>query len=173
MGVKQVELAADEILSSIDDAIGRNLTQKILSAFDDNGLTYKIRTAWKPKNTDEKDYRIFCYVKKSKEALIINTRDYDFGCFSMQLRITDKSTFEHLDEYSENVRNGFLNGGICRAPNCSNDGSEYVFTYQGETYRKCHMLCGNFWFRNLCEEDLNSIMHIIDREIAFGMPKRR
>ncbi len=72
-----------------------------------------------------------------------------------------------MDEFSTNVRNAFINGYDCKAPYCSNDGCEYVFTYQGKEYRKCHMLCFNFTFTSIDEDDIESLMTIIRNEIAF------
>jgi len=58
----------------------------------------------------------------------------------------------------------------CRAPYCCNCGSEYQFTYRGKAYHTCHMLCDNFAFNNLKYEDIDSIIGILQDEIAFDMP---
>jgi hypothetical protein len=168
VSLNYVDLTMNEISDTIDDEAGKKLTQLIITAFDKNGLSYKVRDAWKPKNVSRDHYRIFCFIKKSKEALIINTGTYDNSVFNIQLRIKDWHTFDKLNEYSENVRNTFLNGCTCKDCGCK---KEYVFTYNNIEYRKCHMLCDNFCFRNLSEEDLDPLMQIINNEIAFDKPR--
>jgi len=90
----------------------------------------------------------------------------------MSLRINNRSTFDKLDEYNENIRNIILNGMPC--PSCRLDDEtrsnhrEYVFTYHGKEYRKCMSLMSNFKLRNLTDDDIDSLMDIINREIAFG-----
>ena len=169
--VKTVHLTPEEIAATLSDSYEKKMTLASLHAFLKNGLTYQTRTTWKPKNSMEPDsYRVFCYVKKSKEAMILNTKYYDTGSFLLQIRILDSSTFEKLDDYSENIRNQIL----CAPYECRNCGcgeKAYVFHYSGREYRKCHMLCGNFRVCIRNDEDIDSVMDIINREILFGMSR--
>lgn len=171
--VKSVGLAPEEIAITLDNQVEKQLALAILQTFTDNGLTYQIRTAWKAKDdTNPESYRVFCYIKKSKEALILNTKYYDTGSFLLQIRILNSSTFDKLGVYSENVRNQILHAQYnCKGCGCSE--KAYVFTYQGLEYRKCHMICGNFRFCNLNHEDIDSIMDIINSEIFFSSTSNR
>jgi len=118
-------------------------------------------------------YRIFCYIKKSKEALIINPIGKNFGSFELQLRIKSRNTLDKLESFSQNIINQILMSKDCRGPYCCYCGSEYSFTYNGKVYRKCHMLCDNFTFRNLKYEDIDSIIGIVQNEIACDKPGTR
>ena len=173
MALRIFDFTPEELVNVIDGKINKKLVKSILTAFVDNGLTYTVREAWKPKNVTVTYYRIFFYIKKSKVALIVNTGTFEGEGLYVQLRIKDWSSFDTLDQYSENVRNSILNATDCRAPYCSNDGSEYVFYYQGKEYRKCHMLGASFNIRNIKEEDIGSIMQIIQKKIAYGMSRRK
>lgn len=169
--VKQVDLTPEELSEALSSPIDKKILLSILQKFTDNGLTYKIRTKWKPENDiSPDDYRVFCYIKKSKEALIINTSAYNTNTFLLQVRILDRSTFDRLDDYTENIRNQIVNAPY-NCKNCGCSDKAYIFTYKNHTYRKCHMICGNFSLCNFAQEDVDSIMDIINREIIFGKPK--
>lgn len=170
--VKTVHLTPEEIAATLNDLHEKKMTLASLHAFLENGLTYQTRITWKPKDSIEPDsFRVFCYIKKSKEAMILNTRYYDTSSFLLQIRILDSSTFEKLDEYSENIRNQILHAQYdCK--NCGCSEKAYVFKYSGREYRKCHMLCGNFRFCIQNDEDIDSAMDIINREILHGMSRR-
>ncbi|MBN1777268.1 MAG: hypothetical protein JW811_04020 [Clostridiales bacterium] len=166
--VKAVDLTPEEIAATLDDPLESRLTLSILHAFIDRGLTYKTRTNWKPKHSGEPDsYRVFCYVRKSKEALIINTKHTDTKALLVQTRILNPSTFGRLDEYSENIRRQILHSSAdCR--HCEGCDKAYVFRYAGKPYRKCHMICNNFLLSVGNDDDVRSVMDIVNREIAFG-----
>jgi hypothetical protein len=167
MAVRDVILSIDNICNSIvNDETAKNLTNKILTLFCDMGLTYKT------KERDNK-YRVYCYIKKSKEALIINTIGDKHGVFELQLRIKDKTVFEKLGDFSENIKDAILNRSRnCKHPHCCNCGSEYVFTHNNKKYRKCHMLCDNFLLYNLNADDVESVLDIIKSEIMYGIGNR-
>jgi hypothetical protein len=169
----KLEVTPEEIIDTIGDPVGKKITAAIFDAFISNKLRYKATAQWQPKDSTElKGYNVHFLIKGSKDAIIISTRN--FG--GVQLRIKDWSTFDKLDEYSENIRNNILNAHPCQR--CTPDGGEfmghgeYVFTYKGVEYRKCQMLCGNFKLSNLTDDDIDSLMDIINREISFGKTKR-
>jgi hypothetical protein len=110
--------------------------------------------------------------KKSKEALIINTIGKNFGPFEIQIRIKNKISLDKLSSYSKNMRDQIINGNDCRMPHCCNCGKEYIFRYLDKPYRKCNMLCDNFYFRDFKPEDIDFIMDIIKNEITFDMPRK-
>ena len=154
-----------EVYESIANSFEKDITEKIVNLFIKNGLTYKIKLGYKNM------YRIFCYIRKSKEALIINPVGKNFGPYELQIRIKNKNTLKNLETFSANLRNQILNNKDCKAPYCCNCGSEYQFMYLGKKYYKCHMLCDNFTFRNLKTEDIKTIISIIQDEIVFDMPR--
>ena len=162
-----IDVSREEIIQAIDNPAGKVLTAAIFDAFIANGLTYKVRAQAKSKKSSARDgYTIYFYIKKSKESIIINTIYY-----KMQLRINDRSTFEKLDDYSENVRKAILIDSV-RSPDDDDDNS-YVFTYHGTEYRLCYQLYENFKFTTITEEDIDSLMDIINREIIFGNQNNR
>lgn len=162
----------DEILSVINGKLNKKIAKCILEEFAEKGLTYKVTLV----HGDY--YRIYCFIKKSKEALVINSEP-DKNVFEIQFRIKDWRTFDKLDNYSDNIRGIILlNSTPCRAPisegrycrtSCP---TMYQFIYRGKEYRLCHMLCSNFKLTNLVNEDIDSFLDIIKREIAFGMPRK-
>jgi len=160
MAKKDVNVSINDVYSSIDDEVSKKLTKNIVDLFVEHNLTYKIRMGY------GNIYRIFCFIQKSKEALIINSVGKNFGPYEIQIRINNKLTFDKLGHYSKNVRDQIIGGKDCRKPYCCNCGKEYIFQYLDKNYRKCHMLCDNFYFRNLNDEDIDSILDIVRNEIA-------
>ena len=115
--IHEITLTIDEICAWISDASDAKLTKSILEMFLKYDLTYKIRT-------DDERLRIYCYVKKSKETLIINTKGYRYGVFDIQMRITNRALLEKLDEYTPNIREQILHADNCRKCwNCGKDPS--------------------------------------------------
>ena len=162
--VNSIEMSKEEICNLMNSESYRDFTANILDTFTDNGLTYKV----------SKTKRIYCYIKKSKEALIINPNSYSDGEYSIQLRIKNAETFAKLESLTENVRNQILfNSGNCKMPGCWGCNTEYVFEYAGSEYRKCSMLCDNFHFSKLEKDDFKCILAMIKDEIIFGKPKKR
>ncbi len=162
--IHEITLSIDEICEWIPDDSDQQLTRSILEMFEKYDLTYKI-------NTDDERLRIYCYIKKSKETLIINTKGYRYGEFDIQMRITNRAALEKLDEYSEHIREQIINADNCRK--CWNCGKEYVFTYQGTEYRKCCMLCNNFTLHRFSAEDCDTVLRMIYEEICFSIPKQK
>lgn len=161
-----IDISREEIIQAIDNPAGKILTAEIFKAFISNGLTYKVRAQAKRKNSNDRDgYTVHFYIRKSKESIIINTI-----YFKIQLRINDWSTFEKLDDYSENVRKAILIDSV-RSPDNDYDDGSYVFTYHGIEYRLCYQLSENFKFHTIAEEDIDSLMDIINREISFKNQK--
>lgn len=165
MAKNDVSISLNEVFESIDDTVAREMTEKILNLYIANGLTYKVKIGY------GNVYRIFCYIKKSKEALIVNPIGKNFGPFELQMRIKSRNTLDNLKLFSSNVINQILASKDCRAPYCCNCCSEYKFTYKDKAFSKCHMLCDNFTFRNLKREDIDSIIDIIQDELDLDMPR--
>ena len=158
MAANTTDISVEDICKNIDDPNGKTITAEILNLFRDNGLTYKVKD-------DGSRYRIFCYIKKSKESVILGTMDNRKG-FIVQLRITDRTVLTKLDDLSENVRNCMLNGPNCNESCFRKCETVYVFNYRDKEYRKCRTLICNFIFKNLQNEDIASLMGLIRNEIA-------
>ena len=80
--IHEITLSIDEICEWIPDDSDQQLTRSILEMFEKYDLTYKI-------NTDDERLRIYCYIKKSKETLIIYDCNYR----------ADIMTLEELSDY--------------------------------------------------------------------------
>ena len=156
------KISVADICKNIPDEIGKTITAEILSLFQANGLTFKIKD-------DGSRYRIFCYIKKSKESIILGTMDKRKG-FIVQLRITDRSVLGKLDNLSENIKNSILNGPNCKESCFRKCETVYVFKHLNNEYRKCQALICNFIFNGLQKQDIVSLISIIKNEIVYSQP---
>ena len=167
--IKSIPMTIAQCSENMANGMERELLQDILELFTSRGFTYLVSAT----NPD----RIYCYVKKSRETLIINKKTYvdrlaDNG-FSVQIRITSPKSFETLNALSDNVRGCIVNGRDCKSPHCCNCGHEYRFVYGDKPYRKCHMLCDNFMLHHLSPSDKDSVLSLIENEIAELSRKRK
>ena len=169
--IHEIALSIDEICDFIPNISDHELTRSILEMFNKYDLTYKVRTAYKAHPDDEEHLRIYCYIKKSKEMLIINSKHYKCGDFGIQMRITNPTLLKKVNEYPQNIREQIIQSIPC--VNCLNCGKEYVFTYRGAEYRKCCMLCNNFTFHQFNDEDRETILRMIYDEICFAIPRQK
>ena len=92
-----------DLLGQITKDIGgveRELIVQIIGLFAEAGLPVKVKLLFP--QTPNAYFRVLCHIKKSAEAVIINTRN-DLGKEGVvdgvhfQLRITNKNTLEHLE----------------------------------------------------------------------------
>lgn len=164
-----LNITQDEIMDTIESPVNRKIAATIFDTLQSN--RFKVRAEYIPKDFfPAYGYSVYFYIKGNKETIIMNTY-----FFKIQLRINNRSTFDYLNDYSENIRNAILNAEPCKA--CPNsDGiftghNEYVFMHQGKEYRKCQTMCNNFKLRNLNEDDINSLIDIINREIIYSKTK--
>ena len=157
MATNTTDISIVDICQNIGGEIGKTITSEVLKLFQDNGLTYKVKD-------DGSRYRIFCYIKKSKESVILGTMD-NRKDFIVQLRITDRAVFNNLDDLSENIRNSMLNGPNCKESCFRKCETVYAFGYRDKEYRKCQALICNFIFKNLQNEDIASLIGLIQNEI--------
>lgn len=158
------DISITEICQNIGGVVGKTITAEVLKLFHNNGLTYKVRD-------DGSRYRIFCYIKKSKESVILGTM-YNRTDFIVQLRISDRTVLNKLDELTENIRNNMLNGPNCKESCFRKCETVYAFSYRDKEYRKCQALICNFIFKNLQNEDIASLIGLIQNEI-INYAKRR
>ena len=158
MAANTTDIPIAEICQEIGGDIGKTITAETLKLFQDNGLTCKIRD-------NGSRYRISCYIKKSKESVILGTMD-NRKDFIVQLRITDRTVLTKLDDLSENIRNSMLNGPNCKESCFRKCETVYAFGYRDKEYRKCQALICNFIFKDLRHEDVPSLMGLIQNEIT-------
>lgn len=150
------------------------LVSRMLDLFHDAALPIKVKHLFP--NTPNAYYRIVCFIKKSAEAVIINTRT-DWGKdgvtdgLNLQIRIACAQTLAQLDTLSESIRTQILHAGDCRfcSPKC--EGQRYVFTYADTQYTKCRYLCSNFRFTLQSEADADDLIRIAAAEIACKKSK--
>ena len=158
----------DDIIADIKDPAEQNTARQIISGFAQAGLPIKVKHVFYDK--PDAYYRVLCHVRKSREALILNTKtDHGkqgvAGGMTLQLRIENQSTFDQLDNFSEHVRSQILNGNDCH--HCSTACKKhYVFAHQGKQHQKCQYLCSNFRFANITKDDAASLMEIVNGEIT-------
>ena len=155
-----MEIPIADICENIPDEVGKRLTAEVLRLFCDGGLTVRVKD-------DGSRYRVFCYIKKSKESVILGTMDKRRE-FIVQLRVADRSLLDRLGDLPENVRDSMLHGPDCRGGSCRNCEAAYRFTYDGKAYHKCHTLMCNFIYRNPQEGDIVSIIEMVGNEIRFS-----
>lgn len=166
----------DVIIADIDGETAKEQARQIIKLFDEAGLTIKVKNIFPLKPNAY--YRVLCFIKKSKETVIINTKQ-DNGPsgvvegMTIQLRIEDENSFAKLDDLTENIREQILNASDCRSCSSKCDGKRYVFTYHGTEYTKCQFLCSNFRFRVADDNDVDSVTKLVEQELAFATHKKK
>lgn len=155
----------ETFLSTIYEENEKEVVRQIVKRFMDCGLPVKTKQYDQP--CMEGTFRILCFIKKSAEAVIINNKGMGRDGMSIQVRIDDRSTFDKIDSFSQNIKNQILNAGNCGYCSSKCESKKYVFTYQESEYIKCHFLCNNFSFQNIDKNDVGGIMDIINNEIAY------
>jgi hypothetical protein len=160
-----------KIIENIDQKIDKKSVKLIVKYFENAGqkITFKHIFYDKPCAY----FRILCYIKKSTESVIINTKN-DLGKsgvfegLNIQLRIENKETFNKLNKFTENIRNQILEGNNCGHCSKKCEGKRYIFKYDNKEYIKCYMLCSNFRLKINNEEDLKNLMNIIENELKLN-----
>ncbi len=164
----------DIISASVDGDCEKALISRFTEAFAEAGLAVRIKHCFP--DTPKAYYRITCFIKKSAEAVIVNTRQ-DLGKdgvtdgMSVQLRITDQRTLDSLDRLSEGVRRQIVGAIDCRFCSDKCEGKKYVFSYGGSEYTKCRYICSNFRITAENAADIESIMYIVRSEIEYNRKK--
>ena len=164
------------IMADINQTIDKASIDKILPLFHDSGLNIRVKHLFP--DTPNAYYRILCFIKKSAEAVIINTRtdlgkDGVIDGLTMQVRIENQNTFDKLDQFTESVRSQILGGNECRFCSDKCEGKRYEFTYAGTQYTKCRYLCSNFCFKVHDEKALDDVISIITDELAYKNKKKK
>ena len=168
----------EQALAGTGDEGERRVVERIVGLFVENGLTVKFKHCFP--DTPNAYWRILCFIKKSAEAVIVNTRT-DLGKdgvvdgLNVQVRIANQATLDDLSSLTEGVRRQILGGNDCRFCSEKCAGKRYMFSYEGTEYVKCQYLNSNFRMTIESEEDLDCVIDVIRREIenAKKKPVRR
>lgn len=64
---------------------------------------------------------------------------------------------------SENIRNCCIKGKDCTK--CGYCDKAYEYEFDGMNFVKCQFICYNFCFVNIENQDVNSIVNILDMEL--------
>ncbi|MDR0883337.1 MAG: hypothetical protein LBN05_01820 [Oscillospiraceae bacterium] len=156
----------DNILQNIAGQSDRDLAEKLICRFREARLPIKVKCheygtpwAW---------YRLSLFNAENVEVVIISTKT-GYGKSAapglhLQIRITNMTTFEKLDALTPHIRNQILGGRDCCFCLCGCKGSDYVFAYQGQNYVKCKNIGCNFRLKDIGEDDVESVMMIVDWE---------
>lgn len=165
----------DSIVDSVSKVSDKKLINQILGLFYEAGLHIKVKHCFP--DTPREYYRILCFIKKSAEAVIINTKE-DLGKegvrddLNIQVRIVNQNTLDNLDQLSENIRKQIVGANDCRYCSEKCVGKKYVFSYNDTEYTKCQYLCSNFRMTIENDSDIESIINIIRDEITYKKPKK-
>ena len=154
----------ETFLSTVPREADREAAERIVGLFRERGLPVKSKSY--DMACMAGTFRILCFVKKSREAVILNNRGMGRPGFSVQLRIENPRAFERLDGLSPNIRGQILRArdcGYCQ-PNC--EGKRYAFAYQGAEYVKCRAFSVNFFLENFESEDIQSLMELVRGEVG-------
>lgn len=166
----------ERMVNTLDQAVDKDCVERILNIFHDAGLTIKVKHLFP--DTPNAYYRILCFIKKSAESVIINTRT-DLGKegvidgLSIQIRIVNKNTFEMLEQFTESIRSQIIGANECRFCSEKCDGKRYEFAYAGTEYTKCQYLCSNFRLTVHDEKMVDDVVSIIKDELAYQSTKKK
>lgn len=165
-----------DMTADLKDLLEKQAVEQIVNLFYEADLPVKVKHLFP--DTPKSYYRILCFIKKSAEAVIINTRN-DLGKegvedgLNLQVRIVNSVTFDRLDAFTENVRGQITDANDCRFCSAKCEGKRYVFSYAGTEYTKCQYLCSNFRFTIQTKEDVRDIAAIVKDEIAYKKAKKK
>ena len=163
-------------MDDLDQTIDKVCVERILSIFHEAGLTIKVKHLFP--DTPNAYYRILCFIKKSAESVIINTRT-DLGKegvingLSIQIRIANKGTFDMLEQFTDSIRSQIVGANECRFCSAKCEGKRYEFAYAGTKYTKCQYLCSNFRLTVHDEETVDDVVSIIKDELAYKNAKKK
>ena len=166
----------ESIMDDLDQTIDKVCVERILSIFHEAGLTIKVKHLFP--DTPNAYYRILCFIKKSAESVIINTRT-DLGKegvingLSIQIRIANKGTFDMLEQFTDSIRSQIVGANECRFCSAKCEGKRYEFAYAGTKYTKCQYLCSNFRLTVHDEETVDDVVSIIKDELAYKNAKKK
>jgi len=159
------------IVAAIDGKPQKSATRQIVRRFAEAGLPIKVKRYFLRHLEDA--FRVLCFIKKSGEAVIINTDGMGGNGMTIQLRILNGESFARLDELTESVRNQILHANDCRycSPKCGK--KRYVFAHRGAEHVKCQFLCSNFRLMVENKNDIASVMALVERELDLAVRRKK
>ena len=103
----------------------------------------------------------YFYEKERKETAVFHMeRD---GSFILNVRPLNVASYSRrFGELNERVRRLCLDGADCRF--CGYCKTPHRFEYEGVKYVKCQIICCNFHFYGVSEEDAPSVLAVLDWE---------
>ncbi len=158
-------------LATFGTAEEKEAARRIVSCFIEHGFPVKVKQYNQP--CMEGTCRVLCFIRNSAEAIIINNKGMGRDGVSIQVRIEDRSTLSKLDNLSENLRSQVLNSANCGHCSAKCGDKKYTFSYQDRNYVKCHFICSNFSFVNIGKSDIDSLMCIVESEIAYSQTRKK
>jgi hypothetical protein len=94
---------------------------------------------------------------------VLYRKNKDSG-FEMHIRPLHVAQYAgHFSELSEHIKNCCTQGRDCI--NCGYCDNAYEYEYEGIFYKKCQFICYNFCFTEIEEQDINSILQVLDMEL--------
>lgn len=153
---KEFKYDLNDMLRICGNEVSRKLIQEITGMAEQRAYTISVEAF-------PFEGKIKIFNKKPKMELVCLHIQRNFNMVT-QLRMV------HIGEYSkrigplsERVEHQLLHYGDCVPCGGCKTGS-IDFTYQGKEYHKCSVICGGFTFRDLGEQDIPSVIHLIEME---------
>jgi len=147
----------DDFLQYLQRESDRKALSLVHHRLMDNG--YKMQAKHKNLGFDIK------YSTKSRKPIVAahykKNKDSDFELHVRPLHVAQYA--RRFAELSEHVRNCCLQGRDC--VKCGYCGKAYEYEYEGVNYLKCQFICFNFCFTDIEEQDVDSILRVLDMEL--------
>ena len=161
----------DSILAVIDGKSQKETVRRVIHAFAEAGLPIKVKRYFLPELKDT--FRVLCFIKKSSEAVIMNTDGFGAEGMTLQMRLLNDTSFARLDALSEGIRHQIIHAGDCQYCSIKCGDKRYSFTYDNVAYTKCQFLCSNFRLKIANGNDVESVMALVQGELDFAATKKR
>ena len=108
----------------------------------------------------------YFYKNERKETVVFHVERDD--SFSMNIRPLHVAEYSNrFNALSEHVRYACLHGRDCC--HCGYCNHFYTFQYEDKSYEKCQIICCNFCFYDIEEQDIDSILYLLDLELRYKL----
>ena len=103
-------------------------------------------------------------IKSRKPIAAVLYQKNKGSAFELHVRPQHVSQYaDRFAEMTEHIRNCCIQGKDCTK--CGYCDKAYVYEYEGVTYTKCQFICYNFCFTDIEEQDVSSILRVLDMEL--------
>ena len=144
------------VLTLLPNDTDKKLVQAICKKFEDAGYYIKIKF-------NGVDAKLHFRQSKSKKDLLALDIERDFT-YKILLRLQNISEYtDKLKSLSTNILRQTLSGRECC--DCGYCENSVRFSFDGTDYRKCAVICCGFVYVKLQEEDITSLLQLIDWEL--------